>query len=263
LQQETPIRVAETFEQVFYDRTFRRASTESMAAYIVRRKREFDKLKEISDKTEISDDIKAHLLLKFSGLSTQQRSQVVASCANQFNLKLIEGALRTQFANIHEKSHENSSSTNTKGFGKKGRHGGSKSSGNAYNNTYKKKPYGVWSAEADGEYEPDYYTEEDAYNQDDYYEYYEADSESHEAYYEAEDEYEPHEDADQDELDAFAARRRTSSRRDARVRARARARPRTGRARRPHRRVTRRLASSRLRARSPSANSRRLSASAA
>ena len=97
LQQETPIRVAETFELVFYERTVWRDNKESMAAYIVRRKREFDKLKEISDKTEISDDIKAHLLLKFSGLSTQQRSQVVASCANQFNLKLIEGALRTQF----------------------------------------------------------------------------------------------------------------------------------------------------------------------
>ncbi len=46
LQQETPIRVAETFEQVFYDRTVWRASTESMAAYIVRRKRDFDKLKD-------------------------------------------------------------------------------------------------------------------------------------------------------------------------------------------------------------------------
>ena len=104
LQQETPIRVAETFEQVFYDRTVWRANTESMAAYIVRRKREFDKLKEISNTTEISDDIKAHLLLKFSGLTTQQRSQIVASCANQFNLKLIESALRTQFPNSNSSS---------------------------------------------------------------------------------------------------------------------------------------------------------------
>ena len=69
LQQEKPIRVTETFELVFYDRTVWRASSESMAAYIVRRKREFDKLKELSAATEVSDDIKAHLLLKFSGLS--------------------------------------------------------------------------------------------------------------------------------------------------------------------------------------------------
>ena len=104
LQQEKPIRVTETFELVFYDRTVWKATSESMASYIGRRHREFDKLKELSAQTEISDDIKAHMLLKFSGLSVQQRSQVVASCATQFNLKLIEGALRTQFPNIHETS---------------------------------------------------------------------------------------------------------------------------------------------------------------
>ena len=82
LQQEAPIRVAETFELAFYDKSVWRSSSESMAAYIVRRHREFDKLKELSNHTEVSDDIKAHLLLKFSGLSMQQRSQVVASCNN-------------------------------------------------------------------------------------------------------------------------------------------------------------------------------------
>ncbi len=124
LQQETPIRAAETFELVFYDRTVWRLGNESMAAYIVRRKREFDKLKELSAQTEVSADIKAHLLLKLSGLSSQQRSQVVANCANQFNLKLIESALRTQFPNIHESSN----STTPKGVGKKGKHGSGKPS---------------------------------------------------------------------------------------------------------------------------------------
>jgi hypothetical protein len=45
LQQEAPIRVTGTFELVFYDRSVRRTSTESIAAYIVMRHREFDKLK--------------------------------------------------------------------------------------------------------------------------------------------------------------------------------------------------------------------------
>ncbi len=84
LQQETPIRVTETFGLVFYNRAVWRTSTESMAAYIVRRKRDFDKLMERSSETEVSDDIKAHLFLKFSGLSLHQHSQVVASCNNQF-----------------------------------------------------------------------------------------------------------------------------------------------------------------------------------
>ena len=57
LQQEAPIRVA--FELVFYDKSVWRNSSESMAAYIVRRHREFDKLKELSNHTEVSSDIKA------------------------------------------------------------------------------------------------------------------------------------------------------------------------------------------------------------
>jgi hypothetical protein len=135
LQQETPIRVTETFELVFHDKTVWRANSESMAAYIVRRKREFDKLKELSSHTEVSDDIKSHLLLKFSGLSPPQRSQVVASCNNQFNLKLIESALRTQFPNIHENHHHSTH----KGFGKKGGFTGKQ--GTAYNSTFRRKPY--------------------------------------------------------------------------------------------------------------------------
>jgi hypothetical protein len=44
-----------------------------------------EELKELSQATEVSDHIKPRLLLKLSGLSLQQRSQIIASCNNQFN----------------------------------------------------------------------------------------------------------------------------------------------------------------------------------
>merc|ERR1712194_33735 len=97
LQQEKPVREAETFDMVLYDKTVWRQRGESMATYIIRRRREFDKLKELSDKTAISEDIKCHLLLRFSGLSNFQRPQVIASCGNKFELTSMEAAMRTQF----------------------------------------------------------------------------------------------------------------------------------------------------------------------
>ncbi len=112
-----------------------------MAAYIVRRHREFDKLKELSAQAEVSDDIKANLLLKFSGLSMQQRSQVVASCNNQYNLKLIESALCTQFPTIHG---SDSSANSQKG--KKGTKGY-----NRYRSKSGAPTYGVWAADTGAE----------------------------------------------------------------------------------------------------------------
>ncbi len=77
VQQEAPTRVTEASEIVFYDHVSWRTSTQSAAAYIVRRKRELDNFKELSSQTEVSDDTKAHLLLKLSGLLLQHRQQPV------------------------------------------------------------------------------------------------------------------------------------------------------------------------------------------
>ena len=76
---DTPVRTAELFDRVFYDRTVWRASDEPMAAFIVRREREFSELTRINPETTLSKGIQAHLLLRFSGLTWQQRSQIVSS----------------------------------------------------------------------------------------------------------------------------------------------------------------------------------------
>ena len=70
--------------------------------YIVRRRRDFAKLTELGDQTAVSDDIKSHLLLKLSELIHRERSQVIASCNNKYDLGPIESALCTQFPNVQE-----------------------------------------------------------------------------------------------------------------------------------------------------------------
>ena len=189
IQQEKPVRVSETFESVFYDKAVWRSPKETMAAYIVRRKRDFDKLKDLSQTTNISDDIKVHLLLKFSGLSATQRSQVVASCNNKHDLALVETALRTQFPNIHEMPpYKPKADHHQKARWPKGK--GSSS-------------YGVWSANAEG---PDYAPDEDEEEEE---AVYEADEDGNYDVYEAaddDDDWElPDDDAEQSVLDAFAA----------------------------------------------------------
>ena len=68
-----------------------------MHEYIVRRDHEFDELKKVSEETGLSKDIRAYLLLKFSGLSRNERAQVVASCGNEFVPEKFKQALRMQF----------------------------------------------------------------------------------------------------------------------------------------------------------------------
>ena len=101
VEKEIPIKRAEVFDKVFYLQTVRRKNDESMQKFIIRRHKEFAELKDISADTAISDDIKAHLLLRFAGISRQERAQIIASTGNSFDLKHIEAALRTQFGDVH------------------------------------------------------------------------------------------------------------------------------------------------------------------
>ena len=86
--------------------------------------------------------------MKFNELSMQQRFQVVASCNNQYNLKLIESALRTQFPAIHgsdSSANSQKGKKGTTGFDRYRPKGGSRS-------------YGVWAADtgADDYFHCDY-----------------------------------------------------------------------------------------------------------
>eukprot|EP00971_Amphidinium_carterae_P153768 3048922-Amphidinium_carterae.1 len=61
-------------------------------------------LTDISPQTTVSADVldvQAQLLLRFSGLSASQRSQVIAAAGNHMDIDSIEQGLRAQFAEFH------------------------------------------------------------------------------------------------------------------------------------------------------------------
>ena len=111
----------------------------------------------MSADTAISDDIKAHLLLRFAGISRQERAQIVASTGNSFDLKGIESALRTQFGDVHVhrgggkgKSYSN--------FGKNGKHySKNKSRFHAYLEETAEDESTEYSFDTTGGEEDDYY----------------------------------------------------------------------------------------------------------
>ena len=66
IHKERPIRITELFDSAFYSASVWRATGEDIPSYIKRRQREFDELKKVSPSTIVSNDIIAHILLKFS-----------------------------------------------------------------------------------------------------------------------------------------------------------------------------------------------------
>eukprot|EP00971_Amphidinium_carterae_P306481 6090203-Amphidinium_carterae.1 len=74
-----------------------------MAAFILRRKREMKELTDISPQTTVSGDVQAQLLLRFSGLTAGQRSQVIAAAGNRMDFDSIEQGLRAKFSEYHFK----------------------------------------------------------------------------------------------------------------------------------------------------------------
>ena len=102
IETEKPVKTQEIFLRVFYAETVWRSDGESMQEYQVRRAKEFDELKEVSKTTAISDDIRAMLLLTFSGLDNSQIASVLSSTGNEYDLKKMGHAMRIQFPNIHQ-----------------------------------------------------------------------------------------------------------------------------------------------------------------
>ena len=94
------------FDVVFYHQDVWRRVREPMQQYISRRDRDFEGLRKVSDTTLISDDIKAHLLLKFSRIPPEQQSNIVSSSGNAYDLTKFKTAMRMQHHNIHEKERD-------------------------------------------------------------------------------------------------------------------------------------------------------------
>ena len=78
-----------------------RAVGESMLAYISRRRRWYKTLKELDPKTEISENIRADLLLMLSGINEDKQLLVRTSVGNVSDFEKIADALVRQHPRIH------------------------------------------------------------------------------------------------------------------------------------------------------------------
>eukprot|EP00971_Amphidinium_carterae_P065256 1293280-Amphidinium_carterae.1 len=101
VQKEAPLRAFEVFDRAFYHKFAMRVSSEPMHGYIQHRNRGFERLKLLSPQSTLSEEIQSQLLLRVSGLSVQQRTAIISSTGNSFQLAEVERALRTQCGEIH------------------------------------------------------------------------------------------------------------------------------------------------------------------
>ena len=96
---EQPVRLNELFLKCFYSPQVWRRSAETMAQYIVRREQDFVRLKEASEETQVSENVRCLLLLLFSGLDMREQQAVLASVGNEYDFKKVTHALRIQYPN--------------------------------------------------------------------------------------------------------------------------------------------------------------------
>ena len=74
---------------------------ETMTSYTGRRKRWYRKLKELDDSLEISDTIRADLLLDNCGLDRNERLMILPAVGDKPSIEAIEKALITQHGKLH------------------------------------------------------------------------------------------------------------------------------------------------------------------
>ena len=74
---------------------------ESMTSYTGRRKRWYRKLKELDNSLEISDTIRADLLLDNCGLDGKERLMILTAVGDKPSFEAIEKALITQHGKLH------------------------------------------------------------------------------------------------------------------------------------------------------------------
>ena len=100
---ETPVKINELFFTAFYSADVWRKPQESMQQYIIRREQDFARLKESSQETTVSDNLRCMMLLTFSGLDQREQLGVLASVGNEYDFKKVSHALRIQFPQISGK----------------------------------------------------------------------------------------------------------------------------------------------------------------
>ena len=80
---EAPVRINELFCTAFHSADAWRKPHESTQQYIIRREQDFARLKESSQETTVSDNLRCMMLLTFCGLDHREQRGVLASVGNE------------------------------------------------------------------------------------------------------------------------------------------------------------------------------------
>ena len=84
---ELPVKTRELFFHAFYSPNVWRKNCESMQQYIVRREQDFKRLEDNSPGTQVSEQVRAMMLLCLGGLDPKEQTSVLSSCNNTYKFE--------------------------------------------------------------------------------------------------------------------------------------------------------------------------------
>ena len=117
IERVTVVKKTEQFDK-FFERGQRRRG-QGLDEYLRGRKQDWADLQDLDENTKMSDDLLAYFILKQSGLSREDRRQILLASQSKYDLDSIEQAMRVSYFDVHEKEKARAAwDSRPKGFGK-------------------------------------------------------------------------------------------------------------------------------------------------
>ena len=101
IEKVTVIKKTEQFDR-FFEQGYRKRG-QALDSYFRTRKQDWAELQELDAETKMSSDLLAYFVLKQSGLSRDDRRQILLNSGSNYDLESMEKAMRVSFHDIHEK----------------------------------------------------------------------------------------------------------------------------------------------------------------
>ena len=120
IEKVTVVKKTEQFDR-FFEKGFRKRG-QALDAYIRTRRQDWADLQDLDSETKMSPDLLAYFILKQSGLSKDDRRQILLSTGSKYDLDSIESAMRVSYYDIHEREKSRFPENPRKGHGKGKKH---------------------------------------------------------------------------------------------------------------------------------------------
>ena len=120
IEKVTVVKKTEQFDR-FFEKGFRKRG-QPLDAYIRTRRQDWADLQDLDAGTTMSPDLLAYFILKQSGLSKDDRRQILLSTGSAYDLDSIERSMKVSYYDIHEKEKSRFPEHPRKGYGKSKKH---------------------------------------------------------------------------------------------------------------------------------------------